>query len=347
MLDLIRPELRALENYTPPERDVETIWLNANESPWDENAVVIAENINRYPADFLSMVKDQLAALYQVEPAQLLLTRGSDEAIDIIVRLFCIPYQDAVLTCPPTFSMYAQSAILQGAKIIEIPLLDNTYALDMENMLLNAKKTKVIFLCSPNNPTGNLIDIKDILTLIEHVQEKTIVVVDEAYIEFSDGISAKEYITTYPNLMVLRTLSKAYGLAGLRCGVIMANPIMITMLRKVMPPFPFPTIVIRALLASLNNEKMMERKKNIVEIIEQRNTLKNKLRALPCVIAVYESDANFLLVAFKEVEKVYQRFLEAGILVRAFKENYTLRISIGTAKQNEKLCTILEKMSKP
>lgn len=349
MRKLIRPELQNLKPYEVGIRS-KGIWLNANESPWDISEEILAEKINRYPITTSKTMSEQLASIYQIEPSQLLLTRGSDEGIDILVRLFCCPYKDAVMICPPTFVMYKQSAKLQGTKLVEVPLqASNNFKLNTEEIIKNiTKETKIIFICSPNNPTGNLIPVEEILSLVERVKKCSMVVVDEAYIEFSQGESMTKYINKFSNLVVLRTLSKAFGLAGLRCGLVISQSPLIEMLRGVMPPYPFSVITLNALMISIKKENLRKINENVLFIKKQKEIMLCELKKLNIVIKVFNSDANFLLVMFKDAKKVFKHCAEKDIHLRNFQDSElidSLRISIGLEVQNQQLLTVLKEMS--
>lgn len=349
MRKLIRPELENLKPYAVGLRS-EGIWLDANESPWDINEQVSVDQINRYPKAIPQNLITQLASIYQIQPNQLLLTRGSDEGIDILVRLFCRPYQDVVMTCPPTFAMYEQSATLQGTKVVEIPLLvRNDFKLDIKTIIQSTTpETKIIFICSPNNPTGNLIPIDQILSLVESVKDNTIVAVDEAYIEFAQVESMTKYINQFSNLVVFRTLSKAFGLAGLRCGFVISQAPLIEMLRGIMPPYPFSQVILNAIAIATQKDNLVQINKNITYIKIQKEVMRRELNRLSMVVKVFESEANFLLVQFKDANQVIKYCAANGIYLKGFSDNVlknSLRISIGLEVQNQRLLTVLKALS--
>lgn len=351
MRELIRPELKELKSYDLPVR-TPGIWLNANESPWDINEVMFAQNVNRYPEKAALSLMEQLSVIYQVQANQMLLTRGSDEGIDILVRLFCRPYQDEVIICPPTFGMYQQSIKLQGAKLVTVPLqADKDYQWDLQKVKQSVtQNTKMIFICSPNNPTGNLISSNQILELLDFLKGKAVVVIDEAYIEFAQGESMTSYINQYSNLVILRTLSKAFGLADLRCGMVISQAPLITFLQNLMPPYPFSSITLKIIHMATSNQKLQQINKNIALIKQQRAMMLSELRRLSIVDKIYPSEANFLLVIFKELQSVLQRCRQNNIYLRDFSDMPGLmngiRISIGLESQNQQLLAILKTMSK-
>jgi histidinol-phosphate aminotransferase len=350
MRNLMRPELGNLKAYSMGVREEQGIWLNLNESPWDRDEHSVIEKINRYPEGVPSALMIRLAEIYKVSPDQVLLTRGSDEGIDILVRVFCCPYKDAVIICPPTFGMYQQSAWLQGAKVIEVPLLESEdYAFNMDSIAANiTKQTKIIFLCSPNNPTGNLIPVSEISKLVERVKDNTIVVVDEAYIEFSQNESMASSINKFNNLVVLRTLSKAFGLAGLRCGVLISQAPLIKILQDIMPPYLFPMIILQTLLNALNKESLVQIENNINFIKKQRESLKQALIKINSIHKVFNSEANFLFLDCENVEKIIKHCASSHIYVRNFKTlalANKLRVSIGLESDNQRLISVLREIA--
>ena len=246
------------------------VWLNANEAPGTGEYHVSSQNINRYP-DFQP---DNLLNAYShycgLKRSQILATRGADEGIELIIRTFCRAYQDSILICPPTYGMYAISAENHGAGVIKVPLKNNT--LDLESMKQQVGKVKVVFLCSPGNPTGNLLPKEQIIQAIELFKETAIVVVDEAYIEFSPEQTSTALLAEYENVIVLRTLSKAFALAGLRCGFTLASNEIITLLSKVIAPYPIsaPVAEIASVALSTDLEKMTKR-------VQECNTTKASL----------------------------------------------------------------------
>lgn len=342
MRNLIRPELRDIKPYTVSSR-LKGTWLNANESPWESN-------LNRYPSKVPSRLMTQLAEIYQVRASQLLLTRGSDEGIDILVRLFCRPYQDAIMIFPPTFSMYQQSARLQAATCIEVPLcIENNYQLDFAKITKSlTPETKIISVCSPNNPTGNLIPVDDMMKLLNMVNEKAIVMIDEAYIEFAEQRSMTQVINQWPNLVVLRTLSKAYGLAGLRCGVVIAQAPLIEKLRLMLPPYPFSNLTLETLLQATSAKSRQRMLDNIHYLNEQKRIMAQALGKFDFVKKIYTSDANFLLIQVNNTQFILKYFEENGIYVRDLSSEKGLRdcfrLTIGLAEQNQQVLAVLQKI---
>lgn len=345
-LKLCRQELLSVKAFDTTRDGFESgILLDANESPWNNK-------LNRYIDSMTdASILASLSRFYQVDSSQILLTRGSCEGIDLLVRAFCQAYQDAVLVCPPTFSIFAQCAAIQGAKLISVPLQkENNFALDVQTLLNSVTaNTKLVFICTPNNPTGNLIPMDDILKIVKALQGKAMVIVDEAYIEFSHGISAATLINEFSNVVVLRTLSKAFGLAGIRCGVLLSQNPLIKVLTAMMLPFPLSILTTEAVKEALTSDKMANTQKQIAYIRQQREKVKKALQALPIVKQVWDSQGNFLFVKFNNIHAVMRACKENTILVRHFigiKEyENCLRISIGLEEQNQILINVLKELS--
>ncbi len=337
---LVRPELLAVKPFDVKRPGFETgVLLDANESPWVSSFEDI--KLNRYIDEmFDQTLLEQLATFYETEPSQILLTRGSCEGIDLLVRAFCRPYQDAIVVSPPTFSIFAQCALMQGASVIHAPLLrDQDYALD-PHLLLNSvtDATKLVFICTPNNPTGNLVSLEDILFITKALEGKAMVVVDEAYMEFAQGKSAASYVSTYRNLVVLRTFSKAFGLAGLRCGAVIAQPPLMTILNAMMLPFPLSLLTTQTLKKALSHDNLARMQQQIIEIQQLREHFKKALRQLSVVRKVWDSEGNFLFMQLKHSEAVLQACMDRSILVRHFIGvkgfEDCIRVTVGFEEQN-------------
>lgn len=338
VLDLARPEIRALAPYSSArmEAGVAAVMLNANESPWPAGDA--GQQLHRYPEPQPVELCARLARLYGVRDEQMLLGRGSDEAMDLLVRAFCRPGQDAIAICPPTFGMYAVCASVQGADIVRVPLTEQ-FALDVDAVLQACTPAvKLLFLCTPNNPTGGVIACDVIERLASILAERTLVIVDEAYIEFADTGSAAELLARHPNLAVLRTLSKAWALAGARIGALLADAKIIELLRKIMPPYPLPTPSVQAALAVLDNDGEQRMRERVARICEQRERLRTALRAMPQVREVLSSQANFLTVRLDDAADTYRSLVAQGIVVRDVGHypglQNCLRISVGTPEEN-------------
>ena len=313
---LIRPDLLHFSAYSSARDEAKegTIFLNANESPWDHQPIE-AITLNRYPEKQPVAVLQQLAALYKLSAAQIALFRGSDEAIDLLTRLFCRAGQDAIMVCPPTFGMYAICAQLQNAQVVEVPLLkEKGFQLDLPAMLQHWHPAiKLIYICSPNNPTGNVMNSEDILQLCEEFSGKSMIIVDEAYIDYARSEALQQYLAHYDNLAILRTFSKAYGLAGARCGVLLANPELIQWMEKIMSPYPLSALTIQAVAHTLSEPSIKKIQQQIAWVKQERDQLFQQLRALPWVQKVYPSDANYLFLEVNDAPQIMQECMHYGI----------------------------------
>lgn len=346
VLDLARPEIRELQPYSSARMEAAggQIMLNANESAW-QPAGDTGLGCNRYPDPQPAVLLQALAQLYGVKSEQLFVGRGSDEAIDLLVRAFCRAGADAILIQPPTFGMYAVCARIQNAAVIEVPL-DADFSVDVQALLAAVTPAvKLVFLCTPNNPSGRSIPRRDIEQLAKQLVGKALLVVDEAYVEFSDQRSVADLIDRFDNLAVLRTLSKAWALAGARIGSLLAHADVIALIRRIMPPYPLPLPCVAAALAELAPSGQATARENIAIVREQRAIMRNALSRVPGVREVLPSDANFLAVRFDDAGTVYQRLLQAGIVVRDVRRypqlQDALRITLGTPEENARVLTVL------
>jgi len=279
--------------------------------------------------------------LYGVANNQVLAGRGSDECIDLVMRAFCRAGQDKVLICPPTFGMYKVAARIQGAGVIEVPLLEDAgFALDRTGVLDRCSPdVKVVFLCSPNNPTANSLDAAEMQSLCEALDGRALVVVDEAYIEFSRAQSFTRLLATHQNLIVMRTLSKAYALAGARCGTLLAHPEIVSLLHRILPPYALPSLTVDAVLRLTANSTTVQTR--IEAVLRERIRLADALSKLPVVSRVWPSDANFLLIECTDAERVYRAAMAVGLIIRDMRAQpglqNCLRVTVGTPDQNKKL----------
>jgi histidinol-phosphate aminotransferase len=339
VLDLARPEILALKAYSHASWDPAFDRLHANELPWRAETDRSQAGLNRYPEPHPLDLAARLAELYGVEPAQLLPGRGSDESIDLLVRGFCRAGVDNVILCPPTFGMYAVASRIQGAEVREVPLRrEQGFALDVAGIrAASDANSKILFLCSPNNPTGNRLDEGAIEQAIRSA--RGLVVLDEAYAEFSTARSFTNRLAEFPNLVVLRTLSKAYGLAGARVGSLIAHPDIVALLSKVIPPYSIPQLTIEAVMATLSPAQIVIQRERIRQVLAERSRLEAALRASPRVRKVWPSDANFLLVDFADAERALSAARDARLLIRDMRSVSpgSLRISVGTPEQNDRL----------
>lgn len=343
LLALARPEIVAMSAFSSARSEAVKgdIWLDANEIPCNDGLY------NRYPEPQPYSLVSYLATLYGLKSDQVIVTRGSDEGIDLLIRLFCRAGQDQIMICPPTYGMYKVAAIIQGAAIVEVPLLkEQDFALNVERISeVWQPSIKLIFLCSPNNPTGNLLAISDILLLCKKFNNTSIIVVDEAYVEFAGNNSLIKYLNDFPNLIVLRTLSKAYGLAGIRCGVTIANPAIIQLLKKIIAPYPIPKPIVTIASKQLSLNVIDDQ---IKIILQEKAKLFSFISNLPFVKKIWKSDTNFLLFEVINSKMVMKFCLDNGIVLRDRGNDYNLnnciRVTIGSPADNTFLMEVLSRV---
>ncbi|MDP4656895.1 MAG: histidinol-phosphate transaminase [Algoriphagus sp.] len=341
---LLRPHLRQLQPYTSARDEYsgsEGVFLDANENPFGSST---SQDFNRYPDPYQTALKQEIAKIKGANPAQIFLGNGSDEAIDLLFRAFCNPGQDNVILLPPTYGMYGVSAAINGVEVRNVPLTPD-FQLQPEKILsaVNAH-SKILFLCSPNNPSGNAVKREDILFLLENFPG--IVVVDEAYIDFSEGASLLTVLDQHPNLLVMQTLSKAWGLASLRLGMAFASPELIRVLNQIKPPYNISGLTQETVLSALQNKGKVD--EFIQLILEERKFLQKELERLPYILRVHNSDANFLLVQFEHPNQVYEDLVKEKIIVRNRSSVLhcagCLRITVGTREESIALLQALEKV---
>ena len=345
--ELARADIRALKPYASARAlaDSAGVLLNANENPWPP-AGDTGLGLNRYPDPQPAALKSRLATVFGIDPDQLLITRGSDEGIDLLVRVFCRAGADRVLICPPCFGMYALSARVQNAEVVEVPLVeqDGDWQLDTAAME-GAPACRLYFLCSPNNPTGNLIDAQTVLSLAQRVADHGLVVIDEAYIEFCDRPSLAAQVSRQPNLVVLRTLSKAYALAGCRIGAVIADPAVIDLLRRIIAPYPLPTPSVAAALAALEPAALVHQHSQLDTLDDLKTTLLKQLGEHPDMLTVWPGRANFVLVRVADAAALVRAAYAAGIRLRDQSAQPGLqgcvRITIGSENEMQALAEFL------
>jgi histidinol-phosphate aminotransferase len=338
---LVRRNIKELKPYSSARSEfsgVAKIFLDANENSFGSP---LTKWYNRYPDPLQWELKKKISAIKKITPEQMLLGNGSDECIDLLIRAFCEPTLNNIIICPPTYGMYEVYARINDVKVKEVPLLAN-FQLDMEG-IENAidGATKIIFLCSPNNPTGNSIDRADVEIILNNFDG--IVVVDEAYINYSRSRSLLSELNDYPNLVVMQTFSKAWGLAALRLGVNFASKEIITVLNKIKPPYNINQSTQEIAIAAL--DRLEEVNEMIKETVTEREVLEKELAGISFVKKIFPSDANFLLVRMDNATGVYESLKEKGIIVRN-RSNVVLcddclRITVGTKEQNEELLNAL------
>jgi histidinol-phosphate aminotransferase len=336
-LNLARPNIRQLRPYSSARSEFAgeaEVFLDANENAFGSPA---GQTLNRYPDPMHGELKRTIGEMNDIAVENIFVGNGSDEAIDLLIRIFCEPRTEAIIICPPTYGMYRVLAEINDVEVREAPLT-NDYQLDGSAIdRVNDARSKLLFICSPNNPTGNLMNRREILRIAREFNG--LVVADEAYIHFSDQKSMIRDVEDNPNLVVLQTFSKAWGMAGLRVGMAFADPEVVSLMNAVKPPYNVNTISQRAVLKAIQDEVTVKRW--ITEAIEQRDRLENELIQITGVEKIFPSDANFLLVKVDRAREHYQFLIDRGIVVRD-RSNVLLcegclRITVGTAAENSRL----------
>jgi len=340
----IRSSLQSLTPYSSARKEYSgaaRILLDANENSFGS---VLDDELRRYPDPYQLKLKQKLSGILGIESRCILLGNGSDEIVDLTVRLFCEPKDDCVVICPPTFAMFKVQATISSVNVKEVPLRSD-FSLDIEALLsaLDAKD-RLLFLCSPNNPTGNLIPVEQIARLLKEFTG--IVVLDEAYIDFAPDDSAQFLLKQFNNLIILRTFSKAWGLAGIRLGAALASAEIVELLNSIKLPYNINSLTQGQALRALEHEAQM--KEFVKRICEQRKLLVSNLSKLACVSRVFPSDANFLLVQFFDVSRVKSLLDAQGIIVRDRSQvkgcEGCLRITVGNESENERLLLALSEL---
>ncbi|MBJ6368677.1 histidinol-phosphate transaminase [Snuella sp. CAU 1569] len=336
---LIRPAIKALKPYSSARDEFQgvsdpMVFLDANENPFDNG-------VNRYPDPKQRTVKSILSDIKGIPVENMLLGNGSDEVLDLIFRVFCEPNQDNILILPPTYGMYEVLANLNAIEIKKIQLTDD-FQPDVENILSKAdKNSKLLFLCSPNNPTGNSFTSESITELVNNF--KGIIVIDEAYIDFSNGESWSTKLEEFPNLIVTQTLSKAYGMAGIRLGICFASTQIINVLNAIKPPYNVNELTQQKAIEQLSSKEVTANQ--IKTILEERTKLVSELETVNYVLKIYPSDANFILVKVDDATKRYNQLIDRGIVIRNRTTqpgcDNCLRLTIGTPEENEVLIKTL------
>lgn len=345
--ELARSNVRSLTPYQSARRlgGNGDVWLNANEYPTAVEFTLSQQSLNRYPECQPKAVIERYAQYAGVKPEQVLVSRGADEGIELVLRAFCEPGQDAVLHCLPTYGMYSVSAETIGIECRTVQAKDD-WQLDLPAIAQQLDGVKVVFVCSPNNPTGQLINSQDLRTLLEMTQGKAIVVADEAYIEFCPQASVAGWIDEYPNLVVLRTLSKAFALAGLRCGFTLAHEEIINLLLKVIAPYPLSTPVADIAAQALTSPGIAAMRERVASILVNRQFLINGLQQLPCVEQVFDSETNYVLARITTSSAVFKSLWDQGIILRDQNKQPTLsgclRITVGTRNECQRVLDALK-----
>ena len=344
--ELARANVRALTPYQSARRlgGSGDVWLNANEYPLPVEFQLTQQNLNRYPECQPKQVIERYADYACVKPEQVLVSRGADEGIELLIRAFCEPGENAVLYCAPTYGMYSVSAEAFGVEYRTVQALED-WQLDLPAIAEKLDGVKVVFVCSPNNPTGQLINPQDLRTLLEMTRGKALVVADEAYIEFCPQATVAGWLAEYPNLVVLRTLSKAFALAGLRCGFTLASEEIINLLLKVIAPYPLSTPVADIAAQALSPQGIAQMRERVAEIKRNRQYLVSALQEVPCVERVFDSETNYVLARITASSAVFKSLWDQGIILRDQNKQPSLsgclRISVGTREECQRVIDAL------
>lgn len=342
---LARPEIVAMKPYASARSSAaaDGILLNANEAPYTHVADPEWQRLelNRYPQPQPALLRTRLAELYAVATDSLLMTRGSDEGIDLLTRVFCRPGQDAVVECSPCFGMYRIAATIQGARVIDVPRqAANGFQIDFEQLekaITDEQDVRLVFLTSPNNPTGDLISRKQLESVLAATGDRALVVLDEAYIEFCDAGSATELIEKWPQLVVLRTLSKAWAAAGVRCGIVIADPAVIGLLQRVIAPYPLSAMAIDAALRAISVDSADRQRRFVAATRQARADLYQFLQQCDFVKEAWQGEANFILARVDDGSGLVNWCAQRGIRIRDFGSHAQLsscvRLTIGSAEE--------------
>lgn len=336
--NIVRPNIKKLTSYSSARdefKGVAEVYLDANENPFG--------TLNRYPDPQQTSIKNRLSELKGVTKNQIFIGNGSDEVIDLAFRIFCEPGKDKALTFSPTYGMYDVSAAINNVSLIKQPLLvDFQINLNQLQPYLDMDDVKLIFICSPNNPTGNCIDEETIIYILQNF--KGIVIVDEAYIDFSTKTSLIKQINKFSNLIVSQTFSKAWGLAAARVGVAYANQQIINLFNKVKPPYNVSSLNQEAVVSALNNLQKFE--SELATILNEKELLIQQFNNISVITKVYPSEANFVLIEVTDATKIYQQLVDKKIITRNRNTlvNNCLRITVGTPNENKKLLTTLQSL---
>ena len=351
---IARPEIVAMKAYQSARKtsSADGILLNANEAPssFVDDPDLQRLALNRYPPPQPANLKSRLAKLYGVAESRLLLTRGSDEGIDLLTRVFCRPGQDAIVECSPCFGMYRIAATIQGARVIDVPRqAQNGLRIDfdeLEKAIIEETGVRLVFLTSPNNPTGDLIEREQLERVLKACDGKALVVMDEAYIEFCSATSVSDLIDHWPHLVVLRTLSKAWAAAAVRCGTVIANPAVIDLLLRVIAPYPMAATAVDAAMRATSGAVVDRQAQFIRDVARGRKDLLKFLKNCDWVIEIWESRANFVLIRVPDADGLTNWCEKAGLKIRNFNSQAGLkgcvRLTIGSDKEMAKLKVALE-----
>jgi histidinol-phosphate aminotransferase len=351
---LARPEIVAMKPYESARKSAASdgILLNANEAPFThvDEPEWQRLSLNRYPQPQPALLISRLAELYAVAESRVLVTRGSDEGIDLLTRVFCRSGQDAIVECSPCFGMYRIAATIQGARVIDVPRqAEKGFQIDFSALLQvigEQPAVRIVFLTSPNNPTGDLIGRAQLEQVLEACEDRALVVMDEAYIEFCEAGSACDLVDQWPQLVVLRTLSKAWAAAGIRCGVVIADPAVIGLLQRVIAPYPLPATVIDAALRAISGDAIRRQREFVKTVRAGKADLLNFLSKCNWIDEVMESEANFILMRVPDADDLVKWCAGRGIRIRNFNTQAQLegcvRLTIGSSTEMAALKSALQ-----
>ena len=344
VVSLARPEIVTLKPYAHASWLPALTRMHANEAPWRPAGDTTAAGLNRYPEPQPEALIARLAVLYGVLPAQVLCARGADEAIDVLSRIYLRAGSDAILQFGPTFGMYQVAARIQGAEVIELPMSrDDGWRIDPQRLLAAWRPTvKLIYLCSPNNPTANLLEETALEAICTALDGRANIVIDEAYVEWSRRESLARWLGRFQTLAILRTLSKAHALAGARIGALLASAELIQLAKRVIPPYALAQPTIEAAMRALSPDELAASQATVTEaLLVGRDHLRRGLEASPWVEKVWPSDTNFLMIDCTDAGRFMNNSIAGGLIVRDLRAHpllpRSLRVSVGTRAQNDAL----------
>lgn len=346
---LVRNNILNLKPYQSARQLTTTgkIWLNANEYPIAPHYKFHHIQMHRYPVCQPKKVIKYYAKYVGIQSNQILVSRGADESIELLMKVFCDPGKDYIIFCPPTYGMYKTSAEILGIHYKAIPKKKD-WQLDLLTIQSQLHNVKLIYICHPNNPTGNIIHLNSLKKLLEIIHNRALLISDEAYVDFHPQASLVQWLATYPNLIILRTLSKAFALAGLRCGFTLAHPNIIKLLKKVIAPYPLPLPVIDIAEQALSPKGIQYTKNRINIINNNRDILITGLKKCPCVQKIFNSITNYVLVQFDPKYQVFNALLHQGVILRNQHNQpglmHCLRITVGTYDECQYVISILKKL---
>ena len=345
---LARPEIVAIKPYSHAAWLPTLTRLHANEAPWRPAGDQTDAGLNRYPEPQPAALVSRLADVFGIEPRQLLVTRGSDEAIDLLSRIFLRAGQDAILQHTPTFGMYQVAARIQGAGVIDVALQRaRQWQLDPDALLAAWSPTvKLVYLCSPNNPTANRFSEDALHAVCGALSGKAVIVIDEAYIEWSGAASFARFLDRYETLAIVRTLSKAHALAGARCGALIGRPDLIQLAAQIIPPYAIAQSTVEASLRALQPSEVAASRVRIGQLLTERARLAQALAQIPGIQTVWRSDTNFLMIDCTDPQRILDKAIAGGFIVRDLRGNpalpTSLRVTVSTRDQNDRFLSSLE-----